>query len=86
MAGDSQVASLCMLPTLQVVYGHLDDPETQDIQRGVSYLRLRPGAPHCCLVSPTPPLPCGLPTRGAPAVWPRLFHLPLESATCHLPG
>lgn len=26
----------------KVVYGHLDDPETQDIQRGVSYLRLRP--------------------------------------------
>ena len=26
----------------QVVYGHLDDPEGQDIQRGVSYLRLRP--------------------------------------------
>lgn len=26
----------------QVVYGHLDDPEHQDIQRGVSYLRLRP--------------------------------------------
>ncbi len=28
----------------QVVYGHLDDPEHQDIQRGVSYLNLRPGA------------------------------------------
>ena len=28
---------------LQVVYGHLDDPEGQEIQRGVSYLRLRPG-------------------------------------------
>eukprot|EP00887_Chlorella_sp_A99_P001481 scaffold8.g1481.t1 len=26
----------------KVVYGHLDDPESQDIQRGVSYLRLRP--------------------------------------------
>lgn len=26
----------------KVVYGHLDDPEGQDIQRGVSYLRLRP--------------------------------------------
>ncbi|KAK9837289.1 hypothetical protein WJX81_003731 [Elliptochloris bilobata] len=24
------------------VYGHLDDPEHQDIQRGISYLRLRP--------------------------------------------
>lgn len=28
---------------VQVVYGHLDDPENQEIQRGVSYLRLRPG-------------------------------------------
>lgn len=28
----------------QVVYGHLDDPEGQEIERGVSYLRLRPGA------------------------------------------
>ena len=27
----------------QVVYGHLDDPQGQDIQRGVSYLKLRPG-------------------------------------------
>lgn len=26
----------------KVVYGHLDDPEGQDIQRGVSYLKLRP--------------------------------------------
>ena len=28
---------------LQVVYGHLDDPEGQEIKRGVSYLNLRPG-------------------------------------------
>jgi hypothetical protein len=28
---------------LQVVYGHLDDPEHQELQRGVSYLKLRPG-------------------------------------------
>ena len=27
----------------QVVYGHLDDPEHEDIRRGISYLRLRPG-------------------------------------------
>jgi len=27
----------------QVVYGHLDDPENQEIERGVSYLKLRPG-------------------------------------------
>eukprot|EP01025_Chloroclados_australasicus_P057503 TRINITY_DN716_c0_g2_i1.p1 TRINITY_DN716_c0_g2~~TRINITY_DN716_c0_g2_i1.p1 ORF type:complete len:834 (-),score=109.77 TRINITY_DN716_c0_g2_i1:406-2808(-) len=26
----------------KVVYGHLDDPEHQDMERGVSYLRLRP--------------------------------------------
>lgn len=26
----------------KVVYGHLDDPQHQDIQRGLSYLRLRP--------------------------------------------
>ena len=30
----------------QVVYGHLDDPENEDIRRGISYLRLRPGT-HC---------------------------------------
>jgi hypothetical protein len=29
--------------TAQVVYGHLDDPEHQELQRGVSYLKLRPG-------------------------------------------
>ncbi len=29
--------------SVQVVYGHLDDPQGQDIQRGVSYLKLRPG-------------------------------------------
>ena len=27
---------------LQVVYGHLDDPENQEMKRGSSYLRLRP--------------------------------------------
>lgn len=27
----------------QVVYSHLDDPEKQEIKRGVSYLKLRPG-------------------------------------------
>jgi hypothetical protein len=27
------------------VYGHLDDPETSGLERGVTYLRLRPGAP-----------------------------------------
>lgn len=26
----------------KVLYGHLDDPQNQDIERGVSYLRLRP--------------------------------------------
>lgn len=27
----------------QIVYGHLDDPETSGLQRGVTYLKLRPG-------------------------------------------
>lgn len=32
------------MPThIQVVYSHLDEPGTQEIERGVSYLRLRPG-------------------------------------------
>jgi hypothetical protein len=26
----------------KIVYGHLDNPHEQDIQRGVSYLKLRP--------------------------------------------
>jgi aconitate hydratase len=26
----------------KVLYGHLDEPQTQDIERGTSYLRLRP--------------------------------------------
>ena len=39
---------------LQVVYGHLDEPDTQDIRRGVSYLRLRPGTGFgCCNFVPT---------------------------------
>ncbi len=28
---------------MQIVYGHLDDPEGQELERGVSYLKLRPG-------------------------------------------
>ena len=28
----------------QIVYGHLDDPATSGLERGVTYLRLRPGA------------------------------------------
>ena len=32
-----------LLTPCQVVYGHLDDPENEDIRRGISYLRLRPG-------------------------------------------
>ncbi|KAJ9528630.1 hypothetical protein QJQ45_020393 [Haematococcus lacustris] len=27
----------------KIIYGHLDEPETQEIKRGVSYLKLRPG-------------------------------------------
>lgn len=33
----------CWYGCVQVVYGHLDDPEGQEIKRGVSYLNLRPG-------------------------------------------
>jgi len=32
-----------LLISSQVVYGHLDDPEGQEITRGKSYLMLRPG-------------------------------------------
>jgi aconitate hydratase len=31
----------------KVVYGHLDDPENQDIERGKSYLKLRPDRVAC---------------------------------------
>lgn len=31
----------------KIVYAHLDDPHTQDIERGVSYLRLRPDRVAC---------------------------------------
>src|ERR1043165_3347256 len=31
----------------KVVYSHLDDPHGQDIERGVSYLRLRPDRVAC---------------------------------------
>ena len=31
----------------KIVYGHLDDPENQDIDRGVSYLKLRPDRVAC---------------------------------------
>ncbi|PHZ14388.1 putative aconitase [Rhizopus microsporus ATCC 52813] len=31
----------------KIVYGHLDDPESQDIERGKSYLRLRPDRVAC---------------------------------------
>ncbi len=50
----------------QNVYGHLDDPEHQDIQRGVSYLRLRPGPAAHTLVLACPPastLLCLRPSR-----------------------
>jgi hypothetical protein len=39
----SLLLPLTTLLLRQVVYGHLDDPEGQDIERGVSYLKLRPG-------------------------------------------
>ena len=31
----------------KILYGHLDDPHGQDIQRGVSYLKLRPDRVAC---------------------------------------
>ncbi|KAF8632661.1 hypothetical protein AX17_004794 [Amanita inopinata Kibby_2008] len=31
----------------KIVYGHLDDPHNQDIERGVSYLKLRPDRVAC---------------------------------------
>ena len=31
----------------KILYSHLDEPETQDIERGVSYLRLRPDRVAC---------------------------------------
>jgi hypothetical protein len=43
---DCWLTSCCCCCCLrQVVYGHLDDPEGQELERGVSYLKLRPGAP-----------------------------------------
>ena len=42
----SSKASQTSLAILQIVYGHLDDPQGQELKRGVSYLRLRPGALH----------------------------------------
>lgn len=38
-------AFLNCVHALQVVYGHLEDPETSELVRGQSYLKLRPGAP-----------------------------------------
>ena len=31
----------------KIVYGHLEDPKNQDLQRGESYLRLRPDRVAC---------------------------------------
>lgn len=36
----------------KIVYGHLDNPHEQDIERGVSYLKLRPDV-RSTLVSST---------------------------------
>ena len=30
----------------KIVYGHLDNPHEQEIERGVSYLKLRPDVSH----------------------------------------
>jgi hypothetical protein len=54
-------------PLLQVVYGHLDDPKTAELERGVSYLKLRPGASVAARSRVSPASRRGTP-RGAPAV------------------
>ena len=55
----------------KIVYGHLDDPHNQDIERGNSYLKLRPDVR---VLAPSPP--CA-PSERAP---PPLF------AACCVPG
>jgi hypothetical protein len=35
----------------KILYAHLDDPANQDIERGVSYLRLRPGDNHILFIT-----------------------------------
>ena len=35
----------------KIVYGHLDDPHNRDIERGVSYLKLRPDVSPPSLIS-----------------------------------
>ena len=37
----------------KIVYGHLDDPHGQDIERGVSYLKLRPDVRSTFLLLPS---------------------------------
>ena len=37
----------------KILYGHLDQPKTQDIERGVSYLRLRPDRVAMQVSTPT---------------------------------
>ena len=40
-SGDARVSRVSRT---QIVYGHLEDPETSGLERGVTYLKLRPGA------------------------------------------
>ena len=40
----------------KIVYGHLDDPQNQDIVRGVSYLKLRPDVRRAYLILHLRPL------------------------------
>ena len=35
----------------KIVYGHLDNPHEQDIERGVSYLKLRPDVRRSARIS-----------------------------------
>lgn len=35
----------------KILYGHLDDPHGQDIERGTSYLKLRPDVNNSCFAS-----------------------------------
>ena len=39
---DSLSPRISYLLQFQILYSHLDDPANQDIERGTSYLRLRP--------------------------------------------
>jgi hypothetical protein len=56
-----------MLPQItQIIYGHLDEPASQEIKRGSSYLKLRPGTNFLLKLSSVGGSPNGnLPTTTA---------------------